>query len=65
MGPIQDSLVSWWQLVMLRIGQCDKMLRDLRKNKGRRDPYATSLQILVGGENQNVSRLVFSLHMSQ
>ena len=39
---------------MLIIGQCDKMQTALINTKGSRDPNATSLQILVSGENHNV-----------
>ena len=65
MGPIQDNFLPWWQLRMLIIGQPDAMLRDLRNRKGSTDLSATSLGILVTGENHNVSNLVFSLCMSQ
>jgi hypothetical protein len=46
---------------MLIIGQPDKMLRDLKNSKGSTDLSATSLDILVSGENHKVLNLVFSL----
>ena len=38
--------------------------RDLRNNKGSRDPTAVSLEIPVSSVKYNVSNLVFSLSMS-
>ena len=40
------------------------MLRELRNNKGGKELFATSLDILVSGEN-HVSNLVFSIYMSE
>jgi hypothetical protein len=45
---------------MLIIGQPDKMLRDKRNINGSRELSATSMEILVSGDNHNVSNLVFS-----
>ena len=45
---------------MLIIGQPDKMLRDQRNSNGSRELSATSMEILVSGDNRNVSNLVFS-----
>jgi hypothetical protein len=50
---------------MLMIGKPDKLLRDLTNSKGSRDLSATSLDILVSGENHNISNLVFSVCMSE
>jgi len=50
---------------MLVTGVPEKMLTDLRNSKGNRDLSATSMDILVSGESQNVSGLVFSLRMSE
>jgi len=61
MGPTHKNFISWRQLCILIMGQPDKMLRDLKNSKGNTDLPATSLDILVSGENQNVSNLVFSL----
>ena len=49
---------------MLIIGQPDKLLRDLRNSKRSRRLSATLMEILVSGENHNVSNLLFSLCMS-
>ena len=64
MGPIQNNFMSWWQPNMLIIGQPDKLLRDLRNSKRSRRLSATLMEILVSGENHNVSNLLFSLCMS-
>jgi len=47
---------------MLIIGQHDRMHRDLN-SKRRTELFATSMWILVSGDNQYVSNLVFSLCM--
>jgi len=65
MGPTKDNYLSWWQLRMLIIGQPDKMHRDLRNSKGSTELSATSMWILVSGDNQYVSNPVFSLCMSE
>jgi len=49
---------------MLIIGQPDKMFRDIRNSKRNREISATLMEILVSGENHNVSNLVFSLRIS-
>jgi len=54
MGPTQDNFLSWWQLLMLIIGQPDKMHRDLRNSTGSTELSATSMWILVSGDNQYV-----------
>jgi hypothetical protein len=62
MSPIHN-FISWWQLRMLIIGQPHKMLRDQRNSKLCRELSATLKEILVSGEDHNVSNLVFSLYM--
>ena len=52
LGPIHDNFISWWQGCMLIIWQSDKVLRDLRNNKGRRRLSLISMKILVGGTDQ-------------
>jgi hypothetical protein len=48
---------------MLRTGQPDKMLRDLRNTKRSRELSATLMEILVSGENHNILNPVLSLCM--
>jgi len=50
---------------MLIIGEPNKMLRDVRNNKGSRELSSTLMEILGSGEDHNVSNLVFSLCMSE
>ena len=61
MGPTQDNFLSLWQLRMLITGQSDKMHTDLRNING--STYM-AMWIVVRGDNQYVSNLVFSLYMS-
>jgi len=63
-GSTHDNFIPWWQLCMLIIGQPDKMLMDLRRCKESRKLSALSMEILVSGDNHNVSNLVFSNCMS-
>jgi len=50
---------------MLIIGQPDKMHRDLRNSKGSTELSAKSMWIVVSGDNQYGSNLLFSLCMSE
>jgi len=50
---------------MLITGQPDKMLTDLRNSKGNTELSARATWIVVCGENHNISKLVFSLCMSE
>ena len=63
-GSTHDNFIPWWQLCMLIIGQPDTMLTDLRRSKESRKLSALSMEILVSGDNHNVSNLVFSNCMS-
>jgi len=49
---------------MLIIGQSDKMHRDLRNSNGSTELSATSMLLLVSGDNQYILNLVFSLCVS-
>jgi len=64
-GETDDNFIPWGQLHMLIVGQPDKMLRDLTNSKGSTELSATSMWILVSGDNYNVSNNVFSLCMSE
>jgi hypothetical protein len=50
---------------MLIIGQPDKMHREQRNSKRRRELFAKQMEILVRGENYNVLNSVFSLCISE
>ena len=50
---------------MIITGRPDKMFRDVRNSKGSRELSATLMEILISGDNHNVSNLVFSLCMSE
>jgi hypothetical protein len=50
---------------MLITGQPDKMHRDLRNIKGSTELSARSMWIVVSGDNHNISKLAFSLCMSE
>jgi hypothetical protein len=50
---------------MIIIGQPDKMLRDKRNSNGSRELSVTSMEIVVSGDNRNISNLVFSLCKSR
>jgi len=60
MGPIFGNFVSWWQLLMLIIGQPDRMFTELKK-VNEADSYLLRQWSLVSGDNDKVSNLVFSL----
>jgi hypothetical protein len=62
MGPVHNNFISWWQLHILKIGQPDKLLRDLRNSNGSRELSATLMEFMVGGDS-HVFYLVFSLCM--
>jgi len=65
MGTTQGYFLSWWQLLTVKIGQPNKMLRALRITKGSRQLLAPLMEILVIGDNHKVSNLVFSLCISE
>ena len=65
MGPVNNNFKYWWKTHILRIGQPHKMLRDVRNSKWSTELSATLMEILVRGENHNVSNLVFSHCMSE
>jgi len=50
---------------MLIIGQPDKMHREQRNSKQYREITATLMEILVSGENHNVSNRMISLCISE
>jgi hypothetical protein len=56
MGPIHNNFKSWWQSHIIIIGQPDKMFRDVRNSKRGRELSATLMEILIGGDNHNVSK---------
>ena len=41
MRPVTNNFISWWQPNMLIIGQPDKMFRDIRNSKRKREISAT------------------------
>jgi hypothetical protein len=59
--PNKYTYIPQGLLHMLIIEQPDKMLTDLRNSKGSRELSATSMEILVSGNNFNVLNTVFSL----
>ena len=63
MGPVHDNFIPWLQKHLLRTGQLDKMLRELRHSKRSRELSAVLMECLVCGENHNVLNTVFSLCM--
>ena len=65
MDQIHNNFKSWWQSHIIIIPRPDEVFRDVRNSKRGRELSATLMQILITGENHNVSNLVFSVCMSE